>query len=166
MLMGWQYLIKLLPAVFFLLSGLVIAADPVAKRRIIGLLANWGMANDDTPESLEASAGAVVKVFYGLALVCFLTFGILFYHHHRKLVVRPGTEGNALPYKTTRPSMPASGEPQTGAPGAATSGSDTSQPAPRGTAPARPYTTTRLPTPCSSLAAVPRFADPVRAAPA
>jgi len=136
--MAWEYLSKLLPALFLLLAGILIAGDPVSQRRIIGLLASWGMANDDSEESVQASAQMLVKIFFGLSLFFFLWTGVVFYHHHRTIKVRPFEDSGAVPYK--RPSKP---QPKVSpAPSAEGESSETGQSAP--TKPSVPYTTYRF----------------------
>lgn len=138
-----QYVMKIVPALLLLLSGLLIAGDPSAKRRIVGMLANWGMANDDTKESIEASASIVVRVLYVGSLFFFLWLGIFFYHNHRKLTVHPFGEDTTAPYHRPNANQAPSDETQ---PSSDASSADKPIPAPKG-GPAHPYTTTLAPRP-------------------
>ncbi|MBI3923837.1 MAG: hypothetical protein HY318_20615 [Armatimonadetes bacterium] len=133
--MIWEYLMRIGPCVLLLFSGVLIAGDRTAKRRIVSMLATFGMANDDTNESIEASATAMVKVLYVAAFLFFLWFAFFFYQQHRRLTVRP-KDDSARPYKEqAAPATPQTPSTGTAQPSGATSGTVP------GTTPQQPSTT-------------------------
>ena len=133
--MAWQYMAKLLPALFLLLAGILIAGDSSSQRCIIGMLANWGMANEDSEASIQASASMVVRIFFGISLVFFLWTGLIYYHHHRTIKVRPLDNSTSAPYeKKSKPAPAVTPQPSESAPAPESSGG-------RQGAPVRPYTT-------------------------
>lgn len=134
--MIWEYLMRIGPCILLLFSGVLIAGDRTAKRRIVSMLATFGMANDDTNESIEASAIAMVKVLYVAAFLFFLWFAFFFYQQHRRLKVRPRDNSTGMPYKA--PAAPAT--PRTPSTGTAQPSGANSGTVP-GTTPQQPSTT-------------------------
>ncbi|HIE50486.1 MAG TPA: hypothetical protein EYP85_01895 [Armatimonadetes bacterium] len=94
------YLWRFFLALLFAFIGWLLSTQPKQLKRLVGLLASFGLARDETDADVEAAGAVIVKIFYGLSLLALIWLGYFFYHHHRGLKAEsyPGLE-KVTPYQ-------------------------------------------------------------------